>query len=300
MRAQEFTSLTEEELAESWKDTVAHLGMVGFLAGAGTAGLTVKQAITDPTIPDTKKAVLAVKADIPSVQLPPNVAAKIPAAREIIASTPGLSKPTAQPKGDVQVQPVQPKHPKIQALTTEPNERLLKKYAESQGIVGVELAAFLAQCAHETYNFAELVERASGSAYEPVFKIDKKTKKTIVDPRTGKPINYNATAAKLGNVKVGDGARYKGRGFIQLTGRDNYRMASTGVFGDDRLLHKPELAAEPHVAAKIAVWYWQNRVQNRVADFKDIKSVTYPINAGLAGLESRYRIFNTYLQSSRT
>lgn len=302
MRAQEFIPLTEEELAEGWKDTLAHLGMIGFLAGVGTTGLTVKQAITDPTIPDTKKAVIAIKADIPSVQLPPSIAAKIPAAREIIASTPELSKPAAQPKADVQAltQPVQPKHPKIQALTAEPNERLLKKYAESQGIIGIELAAFLAQCAHETYNFSELVERASGNAYEPVFKIDKKTKKTITDPRTGKPINYNTTAARLGNTKVGDGTRYKGRGFIQLTGRDNYRMASMGLFGDDRLLQKPELAADPQVAAKIAVWYWQNRVQNKVADFKDIKSVTYPINAGLAGLESRYRIFNTYLQSSRT
>jgi predicted chitinase len=298
MRAQEFI-FVEDQLDEGWKETVAQLGLLGFLAGAGTTGLTVRQALTSPDISDTKKAVIAVKANIPDSQLPSNISSKIPTAKEIIANTPELAQPVKKELPST-TQPPTIKQPKIQTLTAQPNENLLKKFAESQGIVGVELAAFLSQCAHETANFTELVERASGHAYEPIFKTDKQTKKPIVDPRTGKPVNFNSTAVRLGNTQIGDGAKFKGRGFIHLTGRDNYRMASQGVFGDDRLLKNPELAADPQLAARIAVWYWANRVQNRVADFKDVRAVTYPINSSLAGLESRYRIFNNYLQSSGT
>lgn len=297
MRSDDFV-IAEEELAEGWRETLTNLGVAGIIAGGAGAGLTVQQALNSDKLSDTKKAVIAVKADIPAVQLPPAVAEKIPAAKEIIAATPALSKPETKPH--TFLQPPQPKHPKIQALTSEPNELVLKRYAESSGIVGIELAALLAQCAHETYNFKELVERASGAAYEPEFRKDKKTKKPIMDPKTGKPINFNTTSLRLGNTQAGDGARYKGRGFIQLTGRYNYRMASFAIFNDDRLLKQPELAAQPQIAAQIAVWFWKNRVQTKVNDFKDIRAVTHPINAGLAGLESRNRFFNNYLQSSRT
>jgi predicted chitinase len=294
MRVAEF--VCEQELDEGWRETLTNLGLVSFIAGAGTAGLTVKQALENPNISNTKKAVIAAKADIPVSQLPQTVAAQIPTAKEIIARTPELSKPDIKaPASTPSVRPLD-----IKPLTSEPNEIILKNYAKAAGIVGVELAALLAQCAHETLNFKELVEKASGDAYEPVFKKDKKSKKIIVDIKTGKPINFNNLALKLGNTQTGDGARFKGRGFIQLTGRYNYKIASQAIFNDDRLLKQPELAANPQIAAKIAVWYWKNRVQTKVGDFRDVKAVTLPINAGLAGIESRTRFFDRYINSART
>jgi len=53
------------------------------------------------------------------------------------------------------------------------------------------------------------------------------------------------------------------------------------------LVNKPELVERPDVAAKVAVWYWQNRVQPKVSDFKDVKDVTKPINPGLKHLDQR-------------
>ena len=92
-------------------------------------------------------------------------------------------------------------------------------------------------------------------------------------------------AKQLGNKQVGDGAKYKGRGYIQLTGRDNYKKAGTAL--GLPLEAKPELVEKPEVAAKVAVWYWQNRVAPKVDSFKDNKAVTKTINPGMKHLDQR-------------
>jgi putative chitinase len=96
----------------------------------------------------------------------------------------------------------------------------------------------------------------------------------------------------LGNVKPGDGERYKGRGFIQITGRDNYRRAgeALGLPLEDR----PELAARMDVAARIAVWYWKQRVKPNVSNFNDTRAVTRQINPNMRGLEDRHENFKDY------
>jgi predicted chitinase len=60
---------------------------------------------------------------------------------------------------------------------------------------------------------------------------------------------------KMGNTEPGDGWKYRGRGFIQLTGKDNYKSASKDIFGDDRLLQNPELANDPQVATQVTAWF---------------------------------------------
>ena len=60
---------------------------------------------------------------------------------------------------------------------------------------------------------------------------------------------------ELGNTEPGDGARYKGRGFIQITGRSNYEKAGKALGID--LVNHPEKAEDPEVAAKVAAWYWR-------------------------------------------
>lgn len=97
----------------------------------------------------------------------------------------------------------------------------------------------------------------------------------------------------LGNTEPGDGARFCGRGLIQVTGRANYAKCSQALFGDDRLLKNPELLEQPEWAAKSAVWYWTTRNLNALADQDRFTDITKAINGGTNGLEdrkNRYRI----------
>ena len=193
------------------------------------------------------------------------------AAAGAMAFTPAPTNNTA-PTAGTAVQPAA-----VQQSPASAAESALSKIAQAAGIKGVELAQFLAQCAHETGNFLHL-EELGGNRYLAQY-----------DP-TVNP----AKAKALGNTQAGDGAKYKGRGFIQITGKANYAKAGQALGID--LVNNPELAARPDVAAKVAVWYWQSRVQPRVQDFSDTRGVTKQINPGLKGLEDRQSNFKGYQQ----
>jgi len=166
------------------------------------------------------------------------------------------------------------------SVTDSPHEKLLTKAAVAAGIKGEELAQFLAQTAHESHNFKSMVEYGGSldfRKYDPKFAPKK--------------------ARALGNKKVGDGARYKGRGYIQLTGRYNYKRAGEALGLPLEL--KPELVEKPEIAAQVAIWFWQNRVQPRVDDFGNTPQATKPINSGLKGLQDRkdkFQDFKTAMQ----
>lgn len=160
-----------------------------------------------------------------------------------------------------------------------PLAQVLKKVAISSGIVGSELAQFMAQCAHETANFTSMKEFGGTRDFK---KYD--------------PKHAPKKAKALGNVKPGDGARYHGRGFIQLTGRDNYRRAGQAL--GLPLEQRPELVERPEVAAKVAVWFWKSRVQPKVANFNDTAQVTRPINPGMRGLKDRHTKFQAIKQGA--
>ena len=89
----------------------------------------------------------------------------------------------------------------------------------------------------------------------------------------------------LGNTHPGDGKRFAGRGYIQLTGRANY--AKYGKTLGLPLEEQPELAATPEVAVRIACEYWQDHLLNQLADKNDVVTITKRINGGLNGLEDR-------------
>lgn len=91
----------------------------------------------------------------------------------------------------------------------------------------------------------------------------------------------------LGNVQAGDGARFCGRGLIQVTGRANYAKCSQALFGDDRLLKNPELLERPEWAAKSAAWFWTTRNLNLLADGAQFTDLSKKINGGTNGLEDR-------------
>ena len=99
-------------------------------------------------------------------------------------------------------------------------------------------AHFLAQLAFESEGFSTLVEEASGDAYEG--------------------------RRDLGNTEPGDGRRYRGRGFIQITGRHNYAIYGAALVIP--LVDNPDIAAEPEVAAALAVEFWCRNNLNVYAD----------------------------------
>lgn len=251
-----------EEIEEGWKDWVAGAGLGAMALGGGGAAWDAYQA---HKAQDEKPAVVAQhKSDFKK----------------------GVEKiaKDAVPKSSV---------------TGSPHEKFLTNAAVAAGITGEELAQFLGQCAHETGNFKHMGEIGGSldfKKYEPVFKKDKK-KKVILDPKTHKPKNFNPLAVKLGNTEIGDGVKYHGRGYIQLTGKWNYERAGKALGLD--LVKKPELVEKPEVAAKVAVWFWQNRVQPKVDDFGDTKAATKPINPGLKHLDQRKEKFQTFKTAMR-
>ena len=80
----------------------------------------------------------------------------------------------------------------------------------------------------------------------------------------------------LGNTTVGDGVLYRGRGFLHLTGRANYRTFGTRIGVD--LEAQPDLAAELDIAALVTASYWELHQLNALADVNDRRGVTKRIN----------------------
>jgi putative chitinase len=98
----------------------------------------------------------------------------------------------------------------------------------------------------------------------------------------------------LGNTQRGDGYRYRGRGLIQLTGRNNYRTTGQALGLD--LEGDPGLAALPENAALIAGHFWDSRNLNPLADAGDFTTITRCINGGTNGLADRRKIYEEALR----
>jgi putative chitinase len=183
--------------------------------------------------------------------------------------------PASKPEPEIKKPPVVAVKPA--ALTTRAQKQdFITGAARDAKIQGKELAAFLAQIAHETGGFRSMVELGDDSYFTTLYDIN----------------GNNSKAKVLGNDTAGDGARYKGRGFIHLTGKDNYRIMGKRVNLD--LVKHPELAEDPKHAAEIALWFWKNRVRPNVTNWDDVKSVTYKINPGEKDVKRREAYYNYY------
>lgn len=137
----------------------------------------------------------------------------------------------------------------------------------------LRMAAFIAQVGHESGQF-RYVRELGGDQY--LSKYD-----------TG------SLAKRLGNTPEadGDGQKYRGRGLIQVTGRDNYLACSKALFGDDRLLRTPELLEQAEWAAKSAGWFWDSRKLNDLADIGAFEPITRRINGGQNGSVDRQMLY---------
>lgn len=81
------------------------------------------------------------------------------------------------------------------------------------------------------------------------------------DPQKLGEMMYGASTEmgrKMGNTEEGEGYKFRGRGFVQLTGKNNYAKASQALFGDDRLVQNPDLLNDPDIAAKTSAWYMKD------------------------------------------
>lgn len=91
----------------------------------------------------------------------------------------------------------------------------------------------------------------------------------------------------LGNVKKGDGYKYRGRGLIQITGRANYQAYQDSKYCRGNIMDEPQLLEQPLGAVKSAMWWWWKHGLNALADSDSFLAITKVINGGTNGLESR-------------
>lgn len=160
---------------------------------------------------------------------------------------------------------------------------------ETFGIETLEQqASFLGQCAHESNGFTALVENLNYKA-ESLCKVWPKRFPSleVAQPyhRNPEAIANHVYANRMGNgdEESGDGWNFRGRGLIQLTGRDNYRACGEALGAD--LESDPDLVSTPMYAALSAGWFWHKNHLNNIAE--DITAVTKKINGGTHGLEDR-------------
>jgi len=160
------------------------------------------------------------------------------------------------------------------------------------------VAAFLAQCAHESAEFTALKENLNYKAatlrklFGKYFPTDELANQYASKPNKQEAIANRIYANRMGNgdESSGDGYRYCGRGLIQITGKDNYTWFAAS------LEITPEEAAEYmqtfEGAAQSACWFWETNNLNQWADKNDMLTLTKRINGGTIGLDDRIKHYN--------
>jgi putative chitinase len=157
-------------------------------------------------------------------------------------------------------------------------------------------ACFIGQCMHESGGFKFLRENLNYSAKAlmntwPSRFPDMDTAEKF--ERQPEKIANKVYSGRMGNTEDGDGAKYIGRGLIQLTGKDNYKAFGEAI-GED-LIANPQLVEEPRYAALSAGWFWNKRGLNALADAMDITTLTIRINGGKIGIDDRIAKINKAL-----
>ena len=154
------------------------------------------------------------------------------------------------------------------------------------------MAAFLAQCAHESGGFTALKENLNYRAvtlrkvFPKYFPTDE-IASAYAQQQSAIANRVYANRMGNGDEHSGDGFKYCGRGLIQVTGKENYTWFA------DSLGITPEEASEYmetfEGAAQSACWFWETNNLNTWADKGDIMTLTKRINGGTIGLEDRIK-----------
>jgi putative chitinase len=177
----------------------------------------------------------------------------------------------------------------------------IPEVAEKFGInTPLRLAHFLSQCGHESAGFKAVTENlnygAKGlmSIFKKYFPTEAKAKEYERKPEKIANLVY-ANRMSNGDEASGDGWKFRGRGYIQLTGKANYTEFNKAV--PENLLDTPDLVATKYPLLS-AAWYWNSRNLNNDADkgaSNDVvTAVTRKVNGGVIGLEDRIKHFKEY------
>ena len=158
------------------------------------------------------------------------------------------------------------------------------------------VAAFVAQCSHESLQFRVMEENLNYSADGLLGTWPRRfTSRDMAMQYARQPqkIANFVYANRNGNgpTSSNDGWNYRGRGIIQLTGRRNYTDISTSIYGDDRAVRNPAMVVEKQQAIYAACWFWYTRNLNELADRGDITTMTERINGGRLGLPERRKYY---------
>jgi putative chitinase len=177
-----------------------------------------------------------------------------------------------------------------------------------------QVAAWIAQCAHESAGFKTLTENLNYSAdtmavvWPGRFAVMGPDKKPVKVKGKNQPNKFAlalhrqpeaiantvyANRMANGNIESGDGWRYRGRGLKQLTGKDNYTRCGQALGMD--LVGNPDLLLTPEGASLSAAWFWSTNKCGPIADSGDFVALTKKINGGTIGLEDRQRRYKAVL-----
>ncbi|WP_082607075.1 XVIPCD domain-containing protein [Lysobacter sp. Root983] len=187
-------------------------------------------------------------------------------------------------------------------MTTDRETQLLQAATASGISSRRELANFMAQVGHESHGLTKLEEGfryTKGISQIPVKSAMREGAQALESARLealrGRPeaLADLMYGGRMGNDEPGDGYKYRGRGYMQLTGKDNYRSAGEALGLD--LVHHPDLAAKPENAARIATWYWQHNVPQNARE--DVTKATRAVNGGTNGLADRESRNERWLQT---
>lgn len=163
----------------------------------------------------------------------------------------------------------------------------------------LRLAHFLAQCAHESAEFTALEEKLNYSADRLKQVFPKYFPDDLADSYARQPekIASRIYGNRMGNGDEAskEGYQYRGRGYIQLTGKDNYRAFAQSI--DDDIVSHPDLVATKYPLLS-AAWFWYMRSLNVLADEGSsdevVAKITKKVNGGLHGLDDRIKHFKHY------
>lgn len=186
------------------------------------------------------------------------------------------------------------------------NKLIPQSTVKEYGLSLSGLCMFLAQCDHESAGFTRVEEGLRYTTPERICKMFGKYFNKGRDvqgnyiPDLDKSATYTNNAEKLanyvyanrmgnGDVASGDGYKYRGRGYLQTTGTENYIACGKALSID--LLNHPELLCLPQYAMKSALWFYQAK---RVLNNTDIMEVTKRVNGGTHGLKEREELFAKY------
>jgi putative chitinase len=155
------------------------------------------------------------------------------------------------------------------------------------------VAAFVAQCRAESAGFSRLEEGLYYTTPERIRAVFPSRVPSMAVAaqlaRNPRALANRVYAGRLGNgdEASGDGWAYRGRGLIQLTGRDNYAAAAAGC--GKLYLERPDLVAQPEDACLTAAWFWSSAGLSALADIRDWNGITRRVN-GPAMLHARERM----------